>query len=44
MLDPDDGGDGVNGGLESAFGIRPQSRRVLWNGPVRCMLLIYDLD
>ena len=30
--------------FESAFGARPQSRRLLWNGPVRCMLLIYDLD
>jgi putative N6-adenine-specific DNA methylase len=30
--------------FESAFGMRPVSRRPLWNGPVRCMLLIYDLD
>jgi putative N6-adenine-specific DNA methylase len=30
--------------FESAFGARPRSRRLLWNGPVRCMLLIYDLD
>jgi putative N6-adenine-specific DNA methylase len=30
--------------FESAFGIRPKGRRMLWNGPVRCMLLIYDLD
>jgi putative N6-adenine-specific DNA methylase len=30
--------------FESAFGLRPVSRRPLWNGPVRCMLLIYDLD
>ena len=30
--------------FESAFGLRPASRRPLWNGPVRCMLLIYDLD
>jgi len=29
--------------FESAFGIRPTSRRTLWNGPVRCMLLTYDL-
>ncbi|HSB80273.1 MAG TPA: THUMP domain-containing protein [Candidatus Methylomirabilis sp.] len=30
--------------FESAFGMRPTSRRPLWNGPVRCMLLTYDLD
>jgi len=30
--------------FESAFGLRPTSRRPLWNGPVRCMLLQYDLD
>ena len=30
--------------FESAFGVRPRTRRMLWNGPVRCMLLIYDLD
>jgi putative N6-adenine-specific DNA methylase len=30
--------------FESAFGLRPTSRRALWNGPVRCMLLQYDLD
>ena len=30
--------------FESAFGMRPASRRPLWNGPVRCMLLTYDLD
>jgi 23S rRNA (guanine2445-N2)-methyltransferase / 23S rRNA (guanine2069-N7)-methyltransferase len=29
--------------FESAFGLRPTSRRPLWNGPVRCMLLTYDL-
>ena len=29
--------------FESAFGVRPTSRRVLWNGPVRCVLLTYDL-
>lgn len=29
--------------FESAFGIRPTSRRPLWNGPVRCMLLHYDI-
>jgi putative N6-adenine-specific DNA methylase len=29
--------------FESAFGVRPTSRRPLWNGPVRCMLLTYDL-
>lgn len=29
--------------FESAFGMRPTSRRPLWNGPVRCMLLTYDL-
>jgi len=29
--------------FESAFGIRPTSRRMLWNGPVRCMLLQYDI-
>jgi 23S rRNA (guanine2445-N2)-methyltransferase len=30
--------------FESAFGMRPASRRPLWNGPVRCTLLTYDLD
>jgi putative N6-adenine-specific DNA methylase len=30
--------------FESAFGVRPRSRRMLWNGPVRCVLLVYDLD
>lgn len=30
--------------FESAFGMRPTSRRPLWNGPVRCMLLTYDID
>lgn len=30
--------------FESAFGMRPRTRRMLWNGPVRCILLIYDLD
>ncbi len=30
--------------FESAFGLRPRSRRMLWNGPVRCMLLQYELD
>ena len=30
--------------FESAFGMRPASRRPLWNGPVRCVLLTYDLD
>jgi putative N6-adenine-specific DNA methylase len=30
--------------FESAFGMRPRTRRMLWNGPVRCVLLIYDLD
>ena len=30
--------------FESAFGLRPRSRRPLWNGPVRCMLLQYELD
>ena len=30
--------------FESAFGMRPTSRRPLWNGPVRCMLLTYDVD
>jgi len=29
--------------FESAFGVRPTSRRPLWNGPVRCLLLTYDL-
>jgi putative N6-adenine-specific DNA methylase len=29
--------------FESAFGLRPTSRRPLWNGPLRCMLLTYDL-
>ncbi len=29
--------------FESAFGMRPTSRRPLWNGAVRCMLLQYDL-
>ena len=26
-----------------AFGIRPISRRKLWNGPIECELLRYDL-
>ncbi len=30
--------------FESAFGMRPTWRRPLWNGPLRCMLLQYDLD
>ncbi len=30
--------------FESAFGMRPTWRRPLWNGPVRCTLLQYDLD
>lgn len=30
--------------FESAFGIRPTSRRMLWNGPARCVLLTYQLD
>jgi 23S rRNA (guanine2445-N2)-methyltransferase / 23S rRNA (guanine2069-N7)-methyltransferase len=29
--------------FESAFGVRPTQRRPLWNGPVRCVLLQYDL-
>jgi 23S rRNA (guanine2445-N2)-methyltransferase / 23S rRNA (guanine2069-N7)-methyltransferase len=28
--------------FESAFGLRPRSRRPLWNGPVRCVLLQYE--
>lgn len=30
--------------FESAFGARPVARRMLWNGPVKCMLLVYDID
>jgi 23S rRNA (guanine2445-N2)-methyltransferase / 23S rRNA (guanine2069-N7)-methyltransferase len=29
--------------FESAFGMRPSARRPLWNGPVRCVLLQYDV-
>lgn len=29
--------------FESAFGMRPSARHPLWNGPVRCTLLLYDL-
>ncbi len=28
--------------LESAFGLKPVSRRRLWNGPIPCELLIYE--
>jgi putative N6-adenine-specific DNA methylase len=29
--------------FESAFGLRPASRRKLWNGPIECDLLRYDV-
>jgi putative N6-adenine-specific DNA methylase len=30
--------------LESAFGKRPASRREMFNGPIRCQLLQYDIE
>jgi len=32
-----------NPAFESAFHLRPSSTRILWNGPLRCQLLQYDL-
>lgn len=29
--------------FESAFGLRPLARRKLWNGPIECSLLRYDI-
>jgi 23S rRNA G2445 N2-methylase RlmL len=30
--------------FESAFGVRPRGpKRVVWNGPLRCMLYLYEL-
>jgi 23S rRNA (guanine2445-N2)-methyltransferase / 23S rRNA (guanine2069-N7)-methyltransferase len=32
-----------NEDFESAFGVQPRERRVLWNGPLRCTLYKYEL-
>lgn len=30
--------------FESAFGLPPTARRPLWNGPLRCTLLVYEVE